>query len=144
MVLTRRIRPPGHREGLAKDMKLKWIIGVVLFILVSVILLPRFFHNRDLPEELNGVWETSSEKYADRYFLLDKNAVGFDTGDGNVEWYEITHVTETREKNTKLYTIEFQQVGGTLFRRLLFFDPSNGGKIRFKNQPGIEWVHAPE
>ena len=125
-------------------MKLKWTIVVVLFILVSWILLPRFFQNRDLPEELHGVWETSSENYADRYFLLDKNAVGFDPGGGNIDWYEITHVTETLENNTILYTIEFQQVEGTLFKRHLFFDSSNGGKIRFKNQPGIEWVHAPK
>jgi hypothetical protein len=124
-------------------MKLKWIIGVLLFLLVSWILLPRFFHGRDLPEALNGVWETSSENYADRYFLLDKNAVGFDTGDGIVDWYQITHVTETRESNTVLYTIEFERVEGTLFKRHLFFDSSDGGKIRFKNQPDIEWVHAP-
>ena len=124
-------------------MKLKWMIGVVLLILASGILLPRFFRDRDLPEELHGVWETSAEKYADRYFLLDKNAVGFETGAGKVDWYEITHVTETRENNTILYSIEFQKVEGTLFKRNLYFDSSNGGKIRFKNQPDIEWVHAP-
>ena len=125
-------------------MKLKWMIGVVLFILASGILLPRFFYSHDLPEELHGVWETSEEKYADRYFLLDKNAVGFETGAGNIDWYEITRVTKTPENNTVLYTIEFQKVEGTLFKRNLYFDSNDGGKIRFKNQPGIEWVRASE
>ena len=123
-------------------MKLKWMIGVVLFILASGILLPRFFYNHNLPEELHGVWETSAEKYADRYLLLDKNAVGFETGIGKIDWYEITRVDETRENNIVLYTIEFQKVEGTVFKRNLYFDSNNGGKIRFKNQPAIEWVHA--
>lgn len=122
------------------NMRLKWIIAVVFCIVVAAITLPRFLHNRDLPEKLRGVWETAETKYANRYFLLDKNAIGFGTGDGKVDWYEITRVDETVEHNKILYTIEYQKVKGTVFKRYLYYDSENGGRIRFKNQSKVEWV----
>ncbi|CAB1063404.1 hypothetical protein D1BOALGB6SA_8187 [Olavius sp. associated proteobacterium Delta 1] len=35
---------------------------------MSAITIPRFF-NRDLPEKLHGVWETTETKYENRYLL---------------------------------------------------------------------------
>jgi hypothetical protein len=119
---------------------LKSIIAVVFCIVFAAIALPRFFHNRDLPEKLQGAWETTEAAYANRYFLLDKNAIGFGTGDGKIDWYEITRVDETVEANKILYAIEFQKVEGAVFKRYLYYDSNYGGKIRFKNQPEIEWV----
>jgi hypothetical protein len=122
------------------NMKLKWIITVVLLIIFSAIIITRFAHNRDLPEKLHGVWETSETKYTNRYFRLDKNAIGFGTGDGKIDWYEITRVDETVRRNKTLYTIEFKNDEDTVFKRLLHYNSENGGKIRFENQANIEWV----
>lgn len=121
-------------------MKQKWILAVAFCIVFAVIALPHIFYKRDLPEKLHGVWETTEKKYENRSFVLDKNAIGFGTGDGNVDWYEITRVDETVESNKILYTIEFQKGEGTVFKRYLYYDSENGGRIRFKNQPKIEWV----
>jgi len=120
--------------------KLKWSVAVVLLMIFSAIIIARFAHNRDLPEKLHGVWETAEEKYMDRYFLLDKNAIGFGTGDGKIDWYQITRVDEAAERNNTLYTIEFQKGEGTIFKRFLYYCSENGGKIRFKNQANVEWV----
>jgi hypothetical protein len=122
------------------NIRLKWISAVVFCIAFSAIVLPQLLHNRDLPEKLHGVWQTTETKYTNRYFLLDKNAIGFGTGDGKVDWYEITRVDETVEANKILYAIEFQKVEGAVFKRYLYYDSNYGGKIRFKNQPEIEWV----
>jgi hypothetical protein len=122
------------------NVKLKWSIVVVFCIVFSTIILPRFFHNRDLPQKLHGVWETGDTNYTDHYFLLDKNAIGFGTGDGKIDWYRITRVNETLQRNTTLYAIEFQKDGGTVFKRLLYYYSVHGGRIRFKNQPNIEWA----
>lgn len=116
------------------------MLGVVLCIVFSTFVLPRFFCSRDLPEKLHGVWETTETKYMDRYFLLDKNAIGFGTGDGKVDWYEITRVDETVQRNNILYSIEFQKNDGAVYKRFLYYNSKDGGKIRFKNQANIEWV----
>ena len=121
-------------------MKLKWIIAVVFCIIISAIAIPRFFINRDLPDNLIGVWETTEEKYEDRYFLVDKNAIGFGTGDGNVDWYEITQVDATTRRNKTLYIIEYKTGEGTVFKRSLYYYSGNGGTITFENQANIEWV----
>lgn len=120
--------------------RLKWLIAVLFCIVFTATVLPRLFHSRDLPEKLHGVWETAEAKYSDRYFVLDKNAVGFGTGDGTIDWYEITRVDEALERNQILYTLEFQKFEGSVFKRYLYYDSEDGGRIRFKNQPTIEWI----
>lgn len=120
--------------------KLKWSIVLVLCIVFATVILPRFFHNRDLPQKLHGVWEAEDTSYTDHHFLLDKNTIGFGTGDGKIDWYQITRVDETLQRNTTLYVIEFQNDSGTVFKRLLYYYPDHGGRIRFKNQPNIEWT----
>jgi len=119
---------------------MKWLLAVLFGIFFAAFILPRFYHSRDLPAKMHGTWETDAEKYADRYFLLDKNSVGIGTGDGGIDWYEITRVTETGRDNQILYTIEFQDVEGAVFKRDFYYDADDGGKIRFKNQPAIEWI----
>jgi len=121
-------------------MKLKWIIAVAFCIIFAAIVIPRFLINRDLPDKLLGVWETTEAKYEDRYFLLDKKAIGFGTGDGNVDWYEITQVDAAIRRNKTLYTIEYKTDEGTVFRRSLYYYAGNGGTIKFENQANIEWV----
>jgi len=122
------------------DTRLKWLLAVLFSIVFAAFILPRFYHNRDLPEKMHGTWETDTEKYSDRYFVLDKNAVGIGTGDGGIDWYEIIRVAEAADRNRILYTIEFQDLEGSVFKRDFYYDADNAGTIRFKNQPSIEWI----
>jgi len=120
-------------------MNLKWIIAVGFCVFLAVIVIPRFFVNRDLPQELHGIWETDETRYEDRHFLLDKNAIGFETGFGAIDWYEIIQVDQTTRQNKTLYTIEYKTSEGTVFKRSLFYNSGNGGTIIFENQADIEW-----
>jgi hypothetical protein len=121
-------------------MNLKWIIAVGFCVFLAVIVIPRFFINRDLPQKFHGLWETDETRYEDRHFLLDKNAIGFETGDGIIDWYEIIKVDQTTRHNKTLYTIEYKTGEGTVFRRSFIYNSGNGGTIRFENQADIEWV----
>ena len=120
-------------------MNLKGIIAVGFCVFLAVIVIPRFFIQRDLPQKLHGVWETDEPRYEDRHFLLDKNAIGFETGYGVIDWYEIIQVDQTTRHNKTLYIIEYKTVEGTVFKRSLFYGSGNGGTIRFENQENIEW-----
>ena len=120
-------------------MNLKGFIAVGFCVFLAVIVIPRFFIQRDLPQKLHGVWETDEPRYEDRHFLLDKNAIGFETGYGVIDWYEIIQVDQTTRHNKTLYIIEYKTVEGTVFKRSLFYGSGNGGTIRFENQENIEW-----
>lgn len=120
-------------------MKLKWIIIVGFCIFFVTVVVPRFFIIRDLPQKLHGVWETDESRYEDRHFLMEKNAIGFGTGDGKIDWYEIIQVDQTNRRNETLYIIEYKSDEGTVFRKSLIYNPGDGGTIRFENQANIEW-----
>jgi hypothetical protein len=120
-------------------MNLKWIIAVGFCLFLTVIVIPQFFINRDLPHKLHGVWETDEIKYEDRHFLLDKNAIGFGTGDGAIDWYEIIQVDQTTRRDKTFYTIKYKLGEGTVFRKSLIYNSGDGGTIRFENQANIEW-----
>ena len=121
-------------------MKLKWIIAVGFCVLLAVIVTPRFFVNRDLPQKLHGVWETNATEYDDRHFLLGKNAIGFGTGDEEFDWYVITRVDKTVRRDKTLYTLEYKVENGTVFKRSLYYESANGGIIKFENQANIAWT----
>ena len=120
-------------------MKLKWIVAVGFCILLAFVVIPRFFISRDLPQKLHGVWETDEPRYEERHFLLDKNAIGFETGFGIIDWYEITQVDQSTQRKATVYTIEYKSGEGSVFKRSLIYDPAGGGTIRFENQANIEW-----
>lgn len=124
------------------NLKKKWIIGLILCFILLVLLLPKFMQNRNLPKKLHGVWENSDPDYMNRYFLLDTNAIGFGTGDGKVDWFEIVGVNERIEGDKTRYTIEYQTRNGVLLEKSLYYYPIKGGIIKFKNQLNIAWFHT--
>lgn len=121
-------------------MKVKWIIAVVFCIFLAVIVLPRLFVNRDLPQQLHGIWETDESRYEGRHFLMEENSIGFGDENGIVDWYEVTQVDQTAGRNNTVYTIEYRSIEGAVFKRSLTYNNSEDGpSIRFENQSDIEW-----
>jgi hypothetical protein len=100
--------------------------------------------NKTVPDELVGVWKTSAPNYADRSFELKKDAIIFGTGEGKVSFNTILQVEEVREEKEKmvLYVIHYTGEGGNDYALSLYYDATNGGTIRFKNQMQIEWTKA--
>ena len=127
-------------------MKLKRIIAIGFCVVLAVIVIPRFFISRELPPNLHGVWETDETKYVDRHFLLDKKTIGFDTGNGYVDWYHITQIQESSRDDNTIYTIVYESNEGAVFKRSMIYNSGDGiygsgdgPTIRFENQADIEW-----
>ena len=120
-------------------MRLKWVIAIGFCAVLAGIVIPRLFVSRELPQKLHGVWQTDAARYEERHFLLDKEAIGFDTGNGYVDWYHITRVEESSKGNKTIYAIEYESDAGAVFKRALIYHSDGGGTIRFKNQADIEW-----
>ena len=120
-------------------MKLKWMIAIVICVVLAAVVIPRLFISRELPPKLHGVWETEETRYEDRHFMLEQNAIGFDTGNGYVDWYQITRIEESNRNNKTIYTIEYKSDEGAVFKRSLIYHSGDGGTIRFENQADVEW-----
>ncbi len=96
-----------------------------------------------LPDGLLGVWKTSAPKYADRFFELKREAITFGTGEGASSAHDILSVEKVPAGKQVLYTIRYATEGGKRSEFSFYYDPANGGTIRFKNQKEMEWKKEP-
>ena len=87
-----------------------------------------------------GVWKTSVPKYQDRFFKISGSTITFGTGNGNAKNFIVDRVIKKVEEKKTVYTIMYNDVEGSGFKRAFYYTPENNGVIRFKNQPEIEWT----
>lgn len=94
------------------------------------------------PDEVLGVWETSAPKYEDCFFELARNLIIFAnlTAIDNIQVNCIQEIEEIRKGKRLLYVIHYEDAKGQEYKFPLYYDPSKGGVIRFKNQEQVEWT----
>ena len=97
--------------------------------------------NNEIPDELAGVWRTSAPKYKDCFFDLNEHLIIFGNGHllENVDVNFISKIKNTHMGRQLLYIIYYENLQNQEFKLSFYYDPSNGGIIRFKNQEKIEW-----
>jgi hypothetical protein len=94
-----------------------------------------------VPEDLIGVWETTSPSYADRPFEITAGEVIFGIGEGKFDAYPIAKIkTEKDPAQKTLYIIYYKNMGGKEYKFSFYYDPANRGKIQFKNQQEMVWT----
>ena len=96
--------------------------------------------NSTVPEKLLGVWKTSHPKYADRFFEIKKDFIIFGTGGESFELHALADIHESWEGKSILYTISHLNHEGQRYTFAFYYNPDDGGTIRFKNQPNIVWT----
>ena len=87
-----------------------------------------------MPFELMGRWETEQAEYADRFFELSVGAIVIGTGGTTRQRHLITEVRRVPDENGLLYTITYRDSAGTESSMRFYFDSSEGGRVRLKNQ----------
>jgi len=95
-----------------------------------------------VPEDLFGVWETTSPSYADRPFEITPREVIFGTGENTFDTYRISKIKiekDPQERNT-LYIICYKNIERQEYKFSFYYDPANQGTIRFKNQKEMVWT----
>ena len=96
--------------------------------------------NRNVPEELLGIWTTNDPRYEDRYFELTTEAtmiVG--TGEGNSDTYIITNIESVTVSALTDYTLSYFKNAGNEYKFRFRYDPFDNGIIRFVNQKALKW-----
>jgi hypothetical protein len=98
-----------------------------------------------VPDELIGVWETTTSAYADRFFEIKTDEIIFGTGEETFDTYPITKMIleKDRVEQKTLYTICYKNMEGQEYKFSFYHDPANQGTIRFKNQKEMVWAKTP-
>ncbi|MGZ6225525.1 MAG: hypothetical protein ACXWMH_08500, partial [Syntrophales bacterium] len=80
-----------------------------------------------VPDDLIGVWETTSPDYADHPFEIKTDEVMFGTGEGKFDTYPITKIKieKNREEQKTLYIICYKNTAGQEYKFSFYYDPAN-------------------
>jgi hypothetical protein len=98
-----------------------------------------------VPDDLIGVWETTTPSYADRPFEITADELIFGTGEGKFDTYPITKTKIEKDpiEQKTLYIICYKNIEGQEYKFSFYHDPANQGTIRFKNQKEMVWTKTP-
>jgi hypothetical protein len=114
-------------------------------LVVALLVVAGFFGCRSkkaetLPGELIGIWTTSAPQYANSFFTIKEDSVIFGTEEGTAFAYSIDKMEVVRDTEHIVYTITYSSAEGEKFVWAFYYDPRNGGEIRFKNQAQVVWT----
>ena len=113
---------------------------LLAFALLATILGCQSAKDNTVPNALVGVWKTSAQKYSNRFFEITADQVIFAIGEGKTDSRPIVEIDTLREETKILYTITYVNEAAQKYKFIFYYDPANGGVIRFKNQQHIAWA----
>lgn len=114
---------------------------VLIFIGFSCLLVGCNSNRLDaVPDDFIGEWETSAEKFMDLIVeITDKQLLFKDLSDQTPpEVYNISKI-EKDKKEENLFTIFYETRDNLEYEFAFYYEQSDGGIIRFKNQKRFEW-----
>ena len=117
---------------------------VLVLLLVGAVSGCRGALLESVPDELVGVWKTTSPRYEDRFFEISEDLIVFGTGGRNTEAHPILSIREALEDERLLYAISYESAEGEEYGFFFYYDPAGSGVIRFKNQQDMAWTAVNE
>ena len=117
------------------------LIGLALCTMITLLLGCQLLHDKTIPEEMVGVWETSEPRYENCTFELKDEMIIFNNFPDYSKIHFITDIDKSPGKDSVLYDIHYEDQEGLEYKLSLFYvKAANGGVIQFKNQKGITWT----
>lgn len=113
---------------------------LVAFALLVTVIGCQSSTDNAVPDHLLGVWKTSHPKYADRFFEIKNDALIFGQGGEKIKLHALADIENTRQGKQIFYTITHINHRGQRYKFSFYYDPTDGGTIRFKNQKQIVWT----
>jgi hypothetical protein len=123
----------------------KWIFLVVLAFLTAFGCSSNKIDN--LPQEVLGRWETEAPKFAGFSFELSEKTITFydQNAEEGTEIYFIKKRTKEQDNDgNTFYVVHYENEEGLELKHAFYYDPSEGGEIRLKNQESVVWTRVPE
>lgn len=116
------------------------IMGIV-FALIMAVTFYGCGKIKSIPDELLGTWETSESRYANTYFEFGLNTITFKDKEGNIDNYTISSIKMKKAEGNDWYEymIKYKNEETKKVEFSFYYDPTNEGSLRFKNQELIVW-----
>lgn len=111
-------------------------LWVVILLLLTCSCRP----GRDpVPEQLIGTWHTSMATHAGSTMDISQHVVVFSSDRGVNTRCRIVGLKSFIEKGQMVYQLSYQDQYKNEYELYLLYDPADGGIVRLKNQPQLEW-----
>ena len=96
---------------------------------------------KSIPDELLGIWETFEPRYEDTYFEFGLNTLSFKDKEGNITYYMISSIKKKKNEGNDWYEyiIKYKNEEAKKVEFSFYYDPTDVGSLRFKNQELIIW-----
>ena len=120
-------------------MKSKKIFAVLAILMIA------FLHGcgkkAAFPDEMIGTWKRTDSKYEGAFLELTHEKIIFGTLSGEVNSHTIKKIKKEKVPDAAetLYTVTYVDIEGKKFKFPFYFNPENGGTVRFQNQPEVIW-----
>jgi len=125
-------------KGVIDQVKIERIIVILS---IAALFGCQIFSNRDVPEELVGLWETSVPRYENCWFQFEDKMVIVQNRLSDVDFYHITDIEVSTEDEKTLYNIYYKDGHGGEYRFSLYYlKGPHRDVIRFKHQEEIAWL----
>jgi hypothetical protein len=93
-----------------------------------------------VPPTLRGVWTTTDIRYAGRAFEVSGDRITLATGGEQKDAHPIHRLERRADGRDHLYELTYRNLADNITDTLVLrYEGREGGVIRFKNQPHIEW-----
>jgi hypothetical protein len=114
---------------------------IMAFFFIAALFGCQISQDREVPEELSGVWQTSSPRYKDCSLEFDSKRVIFQNG---LHHYSVNHITKVKkstEDDKTLYHIYYHDNQGQEYELSLYYlETPDRAVISFKHQEEIAWL----
>ena len=111
---------------------------LVLGLMMNALTSCQFSSDERVPNFLVGKWRTDAPKYKGLNFEITDNNLIFTTVEGSLNTYSISGV-ERSVKGDTISTVFYGQQNDVRINVGVFYEPSNGGQIRLRNQLNVIW-----
>ena len=136
--------PESEASGNNRRQKLLVRIGILLpLVLLFHTLAPNVHGNKQLPDFLQGTWETTDSRYEDCSMEITPGLVTFDTGERGSLLYFITSVEGTHDGGRAEYLVHYTDLDGMKYQMSLVYSSKPEETVHFSHQAGVLWTRRP-
>ena len=95
-----------------------------------------------VPDELIGVWKTTDPEYTGTFLELTAEKIIIGKKGGEVDAYTIKKIRREKVKGSEelYFIITYMDLGEKEYKFPVYFNPADGGTIRWANRPKIIWT----
>jgi len=95
-----------------------------------------------VPDELIGVWKTTDSEYTGTFLELTVDKIIIGKKGGDVDAYAIKKIKREKVKGSEelYFVITYKDLDEKEYKFPIYFNPADGGMIRWANRPKIIWT----